>query len=178
MLAPLVAWESFYIIVGSSAGALTGLQFVVIALVAESERRSSRREISAFGTPTVMHFSAVLLIAAILSAPWDALASVAVTIGMLGISGIVYVAVVIRRAQVQTGYEPEWEDWLWHAILPFLGYAGFLTGALFVAGAPGKGLFIVSAASLLLLFVGIHNAWDAVTFIALQRLEGARKSEE
>ena|SRR6266536_4124051 len=58
---PLVAWESFYVIVGSSGAALTGLQFVVMALIAESSRRSSGREISAFGTPTVIHFCAVLL---------------------------------------------------------------------------------------------------------------------
>src|SRR5207247_3359319 len=31
---PLQAWESFYVIVGSSAGALTGLQFVVMTLIA------------------------------------------------------------------------------------------------------------------------------------------------
>ena len=37
VLSPLTQWESFYVIVGSSAGALTGLQFVVIALIAEAE---------------------------------------------------------------------------------------------------------------------------------------------
>jgi hypothetical protein len=31
----LAEWESFYVIVGSSSAALTGLQFVVIALVAD-----------------------------------------------------------------------------------------------------------------------------------------------
>jgi lipid-binding SYLF domain-containing protein len=46
-------WESFYVIVGSSAGALTGLQFVVIALIAENQAARSMREIRAFGTPTV-----------------------------------------------------------------------------------------------------------------------------
>ncbi len=29
---PLAGWENFYLIVGSSAGALIGLQFVVITL--------------------------------------------------------------------------------------------------------------------------------------------------
>ena len=33
-LSALSAWENFYVIIGSSAGALTGLQFVVIALAA------------------------------------------------------------------------------------------------------------------------------------------------
>ena len=33
---PLAGWGTFYQIVGSSAGALTGLQFVVVALSAQS----------------------------------------------------------------------------------------------------------------------------------------------
>lgn len=64
---PLAAWQNFYVIVGSSGAALTGLQFVVIALVAQSRRRSTLREIDAFGTPTVVHFSSVLFVSAILS---------------------------------------------------------------------------------------------------------------
>jgi hypothetical protein len=48
----LAAWESFYVIVGSSAAALTGLQFVVVALLAENRIRSTTREIDAFATPT------------------------------------------------------------------------------------------------------------------------------
>jgi hypothetical protein len=58
----LRAWESFYVIVGSSAAALTGLQFVVIALISDLRRRSTEREISAFATPTVVHFTAVLML--------------------------------------------------------------------------------------------------------------------
>ncbi len=62
-----------YIIVGSSAGALTGLQFVVIALIADSDTRSGPPEIAAFGTPTILHFCAALLVSALLSAPWSTL---------------------------------------------------------------------------------------------------------
>jgi hypothetical protein len=68
-------WESFYVIVGTSGAALTGLQFVVVALVADSRTRSSSPEIEAFATPTIVHFCAVLLLAAVLSAPWHALSS-------------------------------------------------------------------------------------------------------
>src|SRR5436309_14142322 len=74
VLSPFAAWENFYVIIGSSAAALIGLQFVVIALVADSRTQSTSREIAAFGTPTILHFSAVLLLAAILSAPWQTLA--------------------------------------------------------------------------------------------------------
>ncbi len=34
-LPELTPWANYYVIVGSSAGALTGLQFVVIALLAD-----------------------------------------------------------------------------------------------------------------------------------------------
>src|SRR2546426_411267 len=91
---PIAAWESFYVIVGSSAAALTGLQFVVIALVAEMEGRASRPEIRAFGTPTIVHFSAVLLISAILSAPWQTLSGPAFSFAACGLAGIALPAVV------------------------------------------------------------------------------------
>ncbi len=66
---PLLDWTNFYVIVGSSAGALTGLQFVVIALIEQARTGASMLEIRAFGTPTVVHFCAALLISAIVSAP-------------------------------------------------------------------------------------------------------------
>src|SRR5258706_8400056 len=84
VIAPLRAWETFYVIVGSSAAALTGLQFVVMALIAESRRRSSLSQIDAFGTPTIVHFCSVLLVAAILTAPWQRLPSAALGLGGCG----------------------------------------------------------------------------------------------
>ena len=74
----LTHWESFYVIVGSSAAALTGLMFVVVALVAESEsrRRDAASGIDAFGTPTIVHFCSALLVSAVLSAPWASLSKV------------------------------------------------------------------------------------------------------
>jgi hypothetical protein len=63
-------WQSFYVIVGSSGAALTGLQFVVMALIAEADRKGSSEAVSAFGTPTVVHFCMVLAASAVLSAPW------------------------------------------------------------------------------------------------------------
>src|SRR5947209_10240595 len=69
----LTSWGNFYVIIGSAAAALTGLMFVVVTLIAGSRVERSSGTIGAFGTPTVVHFCAALLIAAILSAPWEAL---------------------------------------------------------------------------------------------------------
>ena len=72
-VATLMEWRNFYNIVGTAAASLTGLQFVVIALVAQARPRSGSHEIAAFGSPNVAHFCAALFIAATLSAPWHSL---------------------------------------------------------------------------------------------------------
>jgi hypothetical protein len=169
----LSVWESFYVIVGSSGAALTGLQFVVIALLADSDLRGSTPEIDAFGTPTIVHFCTVLLLSAILSAPWHTLSSVAVTIGMVGLAGMVYGAVVIRRARQQTNYKPVLEDWLWHTAFPLLAHATLVASAIALSRDSADALFPIGAASLFFLFIGIHNAWDTVVYITL---EYARKT--
>src|SRR5215469_17759991 len=64
-MADLAAWDSFYVIVGSAAGALIGLQFVVVTLIAQRPIRASPEGSAAFGTPTVVHFGAALLLAAL-----------------------------------------------------------------------------------------------------------------
>ncbi len=82
----------------------------------------------------------------------------------MGLSGLVYAALVARRLRVQTVYQPVFEDWLFHVLLPFAGYA-MLAGAAGAAYSHTRAaLFVVGAAVLLLLFIGIHNAWDIVTY--------------
>jgi hypothetical protein len=164
----LTSWESFYVIVGSSGAALTGLQFVVIALMADSELKGGPKEIAAFGTPTVVHFCTVLFVSAVLSAPWGSLASPAVVVGATGIAGLVYAIIVTLRARRQTGYKPELEDWIWHIILPFVAHGGLLVSALLLPHQARVAFFIIAGVSLLLLFIGIHNAWDTVTYIAVR----------
>jgi hypothetical protein len=120
----LDGWENFYVIVGSSAGALIGLQFVVMTLLADMPlARSDTQAGQAFGTPNVVHFGVVLLLSAIVSAPWQDIALVAVLWGLIGLSGVVYAAVVARRMRSQTAYHAVFEDWLFHGLLPLTAYA-------------------------------------------------------
>ena len=61
-MSPLNGWDNFYLIVGSSAGALIGLQFVVITLIAGGPvSRGEAQAGDAFSTPSVVHFGVVLL---------------------------------------------------------------------------------------------------------------------
>lgn len=162
----LSAWESFYVIVGSSAAALTGLQFVVITLIADSQRPRGGTEIAAFGTPTVVHFCVVLLIAAVISAPWPSMMGADLSLLACGLGGLAYAAIVIRRARRTTEYTPVFEDWLWHTILPVVAYGSLVVAAITLSGSPIVSLFVIGAVALLLLFIGIHNAWDTVTYLA------------
>lgn len=166
---PLSLWESYYVIVGSGAAALTGLQFVVIALVAETRQESNMQTVGAFGTPTVVHFCAALLVSAVLSAPWNRLSSAGLAIGLTGVAGFLYVLLVIRRARRQKGYQPVMEDWIWHTILPVIAYGTLVVSGFTIRQHPDESLFVIGAAALLLLFIGIHNAWDTVTYIAVQQ---------
>jgi hypothetical protein len=160
----LAAWDSFYVIVGSAAGALIGLQFVVVTLIAQRPVRASPDGSAAFGTPTVVHFGAVLLLAALSRVPWPTIDAPAVLWGLVGLGGIIYEAIVLRRMRRQGVYEPQFEDWLFHIALPMAAYAALAVSAFAAVLLTREALFIVGAATLLLLFIGIHNAWDAVVY--------------
>lgn len=173
----LAGWENFYVIVGSSAGALIGLQFVVITLIAEfPNTRDMERASSAFATPTIVHFGSVLLLAAIGSVPWHGIGAAAISWGVLGVAGAtIYVVIVPRRVRIQQAYSPHFEDRLFHALLPFAGYATLFGSAYAAQSNVGGALFVAGAAALVLLFVGIHNAWDAVTYHVLVSRRGERR---
>ncbi len=174
---PFTAWANFYVIVGSAAAALTGLQFIVIVLGAELSVGATEHVTSVFGTPNVVHFGAALLNAAILSAPWRRLASASVAIGVFACLGVIYLLWVVRRSRRQRDYVPVAEDWIWHFVLPLVCYAVLLAASILLPSHAGPALFVVGGVSLFLLFIGIHNAWDSVVYIATRRRRASRESE-
>ena len=163
-------WSNFYVIVGSSAGALIGLQFVVMTLITNVPVRPGQGQAgAAFATPTIIHFGTVLLLSAILNAPWHGVATATGLACLLGLMGIVYQIIVTRRIQKQTIYTPEFEDWLFHVVLPIAAYLTLAISAGVAYTHLREALFGVGAAALMLLFTGIHNAWDAVTYHVFSR---------
>lgn len=163
----LTPWATFYTVAGSAAAGLTGLMFVVITLVTDARRGSTHDGIDTFSTPTVMHFSAALLVSLILCVPWHALSYPAALLAAFGVWGIGYTAIVGIRARKLTAYQPDASDWTWYTLLPFIAYVAMLAGALaffvLVVTAP----YAIAFAVALLLFIGIRNAWDVVTFLAI-----------
>lgn len=161
----LDAWDSFYVIVGSAAGALVGLQFVVITLTAQKPPRAAVEGSAAYATPTVIHFSTVLLLSALLRAPWHSITALSAICGLVGLGGVVYASIVVRRIRrLNAAYRAVLEDWAFHVALPFLAYGLLVASAIAAQTYAREALFGVGAAVLLLLFIGIHNAWDTVVY--------------
>jgi hypothetical protein len=181
----LTDWENFYVIVGSSAGALIGLQFVVITLMADLPAIGDQElATNAFTTPSVVHFQVVLLLSAVVSAPWSTFTIVAVLWGLMGLCGIVYSFIVARRLRKQTAYDAVFEDWFYYVLLPLAGYLTLIASAGAAHFRERPALFGVAAGALLLLFTGIHNAWDLVTHMIFakrrqrEQLEGKDEQEK
>jgi hypothetical protein len=157
-------WDSFYVIVGAAAGALIGLQFVVMTLIAQHPPRASAPAASAFATPTIVHFSASLLLCALMRVPWPGLVCPAASWGLIGAGGLVYTALIGRRMASQTVYRPVLEDWALHLAAPVFAYALLAAAAPLAFGRLTLAEFAVAGSTLMLLFIGIHNAWDSVAY--------------
>ncbi len=176
----LASWQNFYVIFGTAAATLTGLMFIVITLIAGIEVHvpTVNAGISAFNTPTVVHFCTVLLIAGILSAPWQAFASISLVLGVLGLAEVVYLISVTRRMRSVPGYQTPLHDWLWYSAVPLSAYIVLLAAAAVLTANPALALSIISAVMVVLLFTGIRNAWDLLTFLAIDRAHPENNSQD
>jgi hypothetical protein len=126
----------------------------------------------------VVNFGAALTISAIMSAPWPSFVGASFALAVCGLCGVGYSAIAVRRARRQTHYTPVSEDWFWYAIIPASIYAALTLAALMVRTTTEVSLFVIAAAALGLLLIGIRNAWDMVTYIVVASDQSdASKSE-
>src|SRR5574340_697840 len=149
-VASLAEWGNFYVITGSAGAALTGLMFVVIALRIEAITEEVEGGVRAFGTPTVLHFCGVLLIAAVLSVPHQTATSLALSTGGTGIAGLALSTWVVVQARRQRSYAPVLSDWIWHVGMPLVAYASVAAAAVVFLHRPAVALLMIAAGSLLL----------------------------
>jgi hypothetical protein len=161
-------WEVYYTVAGTSASALTGLTFVIITLMTDAQRKTTVDGVSTFSTPTVVHFTAALMISGLLSAPWPTLLWPATLLALVGAIGVSYQCRIMFNVLRFTQYNPDLEDWVWYTILPMVSYAIVLAGAIGLANAAAGAAYAPACGVALLLLIGIHNAWDVVTYITIK----------
>ena len=162
-------WDNFYVITGSSAGGLTGLTFVVIALAAGT-KQVNPRGLRVYITPTIVHFGVVLALAAYLSMPHQGLLSLSLGFGAVGVFGVLYIGFIAANiGRISAAYIPVIEDWLWNVVLPAMVYGSLLAIAFVIRRRPEECLYAAAAASVLLMFIGIHNAWDIAAWNSIRK---------
>jgi hypothetical protein len=167
-------------LMGTAAATLTGLMFVVTTLIAGIDAHLStlNAAVLAYNTPTVVQFAAVLLLAGILSAPWQTLSNLSLLLGLVGIGMVFYSIIVMRRMRQVPNDQSTLEDWLWYLILPLLAHVLLIVAAFVLPGNRASALYVVGAAMILLLLAGIRNAWDMVTFLDVERAHSENKNQE
>jgi hypothetical protein len=171
-LKQLADWANFYVILGSAAAGLTGLTFVVIALASDAGRVNAVG-LNTFITPTIVHFGTVLALAAYMCVPHPTAWRLALGVGAAGVGGLAYTGRITVNLRHNLGeYTPVWEDWICNVWLPCLAYGALCAAAIGVGHHPDGALDGIGGASLVLLFVGIHNAWDIAVWMSMRKHTG------
>ncbi len=171
----LANWQSFYVLMGSSAAALTGLTFVVITISAErgdvtGSAAARLAGLRVYITPTAVHFAAALWLSALMSIPGQTAGALEVLLTASGLAGLIYCVPLLARMRAGSfGYKPFLSDWIWNAALPVSAYLALTAAGLMLPRQSAPSLYAVSGVVLLLLFIGIHNAWDVVVWMTTER---------
>ena len=173
----LAGWDNFFVIAGSSAAALTGLTFIVITLAGESGRVNPNG-LKVFITPTIVHFTVVLAFSAFLSMPHHTALSLCLSLVVAGILGLIYIGTIATSiGRIASTYVPVHEDWIWNVILPAVAYGTWLAAGFFIWRSPHASLYAVGAVFVLLMLIGIHNAWDIAVWNSTRKdAEGSKES--
>jgi hypothetical protein len=161
-------WENFFYLIGSAAGALIGLLFIVITLTAGHEPQRVARGAPVYVTPIVFHFAVVLLVSAISEVPGLSRTLVTVLLGIFAIVGLVYSAITTVRLCRKEWVDPipGWSDKCFYGFLPASIYLALLGAAAAIWILDGRATYAVGAIMLGLLLLGIRNAWDLATTLA------------
>jgi len=157
---PLADWRDFYVTIGTASGAIVGASFIVATLAFNLKERTMG--LRGFITPTAVHLGSVLVGSAILTVPTLTSLSLALLLGTGGICGTIYgVAVATRIWHMRLGLD----DRLCYVVLPILAYAAMAAAAVIESWAVTPALDTLAASLVVILIIGMRNAWDMATFM-------------
>ena len=159
-------WENYYLMVGSTAGALIGLMFVVVTLTAGRDLKELERGKKLYTSPIVWHLAVILVLsgaAAVPAIPVRLFAGITVGLGLLGIMlGIRSVVGISRFFNTADRAF----DAIWYGVAPAVVYVGLVAAGWGMLAGHRWGPAAVGADLMALLIVSIHAEWDLVTYLA------------
>lgn len=186
MIAQLQAWQNFYMLIGGASATLAGLMFIAISLAASrrpsaQERSIAQQAYNAFLSPTYIHFVYVLVTAVVVFVPTlnETVFGVMLVLTGAGSFGYVLRHLPFMRERYRTG-SLDRSDLIWYSMMPSVCYVLYLDAGIGLlraaAGAASRGqaLNALATASILLMVIGVRNAWDLVVFQVMRALDAPR----
>jgi hypothetical protein len=161
-------WHDFYLLAGTASATLAGLMFVAASIGSSIFSEEQRAATSAFLTPTVVHFAAVLLASLVVTIPTQSWTMLGSLVGAGGLAGLVYCGRLIVHLIIRHGFNVDLSDRLFYAVIPFLGYLLALIAAVLLLMRSAASGDVLAAAVLTLLVAGIRNAWDMMVWIMIR----------
>src|SRR5215471_9079265 len=165
-------WHDFYLLVGTASATLVGLMFVATSIGASIFDEDHSAGMTAFITPTVVHFATVLFTCLMVTIPTQSWRTLGSLIGAGGLAGAVYCGQLVVQMIIRHRFNVDVIDRLFYALLPLLGYLlALIAAALLLMQFPASAN-VVAAAVLTLLFAAIRNAWDMMVWIVFKTPSG------
>jgi hypothetical protein len=161
-------WDGYFVLLGTAAGGLIGLLFVVASLTGNIERSRALWAAGIYMTPIAVHFAFVLSISAITQVPRLSPPQTAVLIGgfaLLGLSAAVRSCLGITETRKGPN-PPHWSDFWGYGAAPAAIYVLALGLAAAIAARAEWAVQALAALLLILLLLAIRNAWDLITWMA------------
>src|SRR5262245_34494814 len=90
-------WQNFFMLTGTASATLVGLMFIAATLGSNLAPQDERLTINTWVTPTIIHFSTVLIFAVLVAVPTLTGQSFGLLLGLFGLLGLGYVARVGYR---------------------------------------------------------------------------------
>jgi hypothetical protein len=162
----LQSWHEFYAVTAGVAATLMGLMFVVVSLGQRSlATEEGSRAARALHTPIIVFFVTVIIVSMLMLMPGTAPAALAALLAVVSVCGLIYM-VISGAYTLWRESTLGFDDLIWYVALPYVSYAMIGVASIMIWSATPFGPHVEAAATILLLLVGIRNAWDLVVYSA------------
>ncbi len=163
----LETWHEFYLLIGTAGVTLTGLLFVVVSLGPRmvAERRAAG--VRAFMSPNAFFFATTLVVSAVFMVPDLPAVAIGTFLCLGAVASLGYLAYTKAHQQWRDSKLPLL-DWIWFVGLPITAYVLLLLCGIGLLLQVALSMHGTAVALILLLVIGIRNAWDLVIWISQQ----------
>ena len=166
-------WHDFYILIATASATLIGLMFVAASVGASIFNAEREVPLRAFLTPTVVHFSAILVSCLASMAPSLSPVSLGALLALIGAVGIGFTCrAVLNLRRRGITRRIDLEDRCCYVLIPIAIYLVLIANGVILPVSPALGLDMLAGILVALLLLGIHNAWDMTLWIVLTTQTG------